>query len=260
TGATVHAVAVLSNHFHLLASFESVEQMASFACQLKTNLSKEVSRLQGWEGSIFAGRYRSVPLSDEPEIQRERLKYVLSQGVKEGLVLSPKDWPGVHSANALVEDETLRGIWVDRTRLYAARQRDRNAREADYTEATELELAPLPGLEELPKEERKAELKALIEAIESEIIERHRREGTVPIGVAAVLQTDPHKRPKRFSRSPQPHFHASKRVLKAMMEAFRAFAFSYRVAADLLAKGEHGVRFPENCFPPRLPFVQPSHG
>ncbi|MEM1182626.1 MAG: hypothetical protein AAGM22_30045, partial [Acidobacteriota bacterium] len=30
TGATVHAVAVLANHFHLLASFESVQQMASF--------------------------------------------------------------------------------------------------------------------------------------------------------------------------------------------------------------------------------------
>ncbi|MEO1086451.1 MAG: transposase, partial [Acidobacteriota bacterium] len=113
TGATVHAVAVLSNHFHLLATFDSVQQMASFMCQLKTNLSKEVGRLRDWEGSLYAGRYHSVPLSDEPEVQVERLKYILSQGVKEGLVLSPKNWPGVHSARALLDPDARQGNRVE---------------------------------------------------------------------------------------------------------------------------------------------------
>ncbi|MEO1369435.1 MAG: hypothetical protein AAFX50_19835 [Acidobacteriota bacterium] len=256
----MHAVAVLSSHFHLLASFESVEQMASFACQLKTNLSKEVRRLRDWEGSIFAGRYRSIPLSDEPAVQRERLKYILSQGAKEGLVLSPKDWPGVHSANALVDDEPIRGLWVNRTKLYAARQRDRNVTEADFTETTELTLAPLPCLEQLPKADRRVEVEALIDAIEADAVERHRQQGTVPLGVSAVLQADARGKSQRFIRSPQPLFHASKRWFEAMMDAFREFTFAYRVAADLLAKGRRDVRFPENCFPPRLPFVQPSYG
>ncbi|MEM1182513.1 MAG: hypothetical protein AAGM22_29470, partial [Acidobacteriota bacterium] len=256
TGATVHAVAVLSNHFHLLASFESVQQMASFACHVKTNLSKEVGKLHDWSGSLFAGRYRSVPLSDEPEIQEQRLKYVLSQGVKEGLVLSPEDWPGLHCAEALVHEEPLAGVWVNRTALYAARQRDEDVQEAAFAEPTELHLTPLPSLLDHPKADRCALVEGLIASIEAEALENHRKNHTVPLGVEAILARDPHDEPRRFSKSPQPYFHASKQVFKQLMEGFREFTAAYRRAAQRLADGDRAVQFPDNCYPPRLPFVE----
>ncbi|MEM1177364.1 MAG: hypothetical protein AAGM22_03395 [Acidobacteriota bacterium] len=252
----MHAVAVLSNHFHLLASFESVEQMASFACQLKTNLSKEVGRLQDWEGSLFAGRYRAIPLSDEPEIQRQRLRYVLSQGAKEGLVLSPRDWPGIHCADALVDGESIAGVWVNRTALYAARQRQRDVEEAAFTEGTQLHLAPLPYLSDLPRSEQRSEILEVIESIEAETLERHRQQGSVPLGVDLILAQDPYARAQRLKRSPRPYFHASQRVLKEMMEGFRSFVVSYGIAAKRLAAGDVTVSFPEHCFPPRSPFVR----
>ncbi|MEM1181043.1 MAG: transposase [Acidobacteriota bacterium] len=255
TGATVHAVAVLSNHFHLLASFDSVEQMASFACQLKTNLSKEIGRLHDWEGSLFAGRYRSVPVSDEPEIQLQRLRYVLSQGAKEGLVLSPKDWPGVHCAGALANDQPLAGIWIDRTSLYRARQRDGDATEASFTEETELRLAPLPCLQELPAVEQRSVVLNVIAAIEAETLERHQEHGTVPLGIDLILSQDPHTRSTRLRASPRPYFHASRRVFAVLMEGFREFISSYRIAAARLKSGDLTASFPGNCFPPRSPFV-----
>ncbi|MEO1082941.1 MAG: hypothetical protein AAFY88_01725 [Acidobacteriota bacterium] len=253
----MHAVAVLSSHFHLLCSFDSVEQMASFMCQLKTNLSKEIGRIYGREGPLFAGRYRSIPLSDEPEVQVERLEYILSQGTKEGLVLTPKDWPGVHSARALLDDEPIRGVWVDRTGLYAARQRAEDVTEMHFTEQTELHLAPLPCYKSLSIPERKKSICDLVDRIEARALHRHREQGTVPLGVAAVLSCDPHGRPRELSKSPKPHFHASKAAFKAMMEAFRVFVLAYRHAAGRLAEGHREVEFPDNCFPPRLPFVAP---
>ncbi|HSJ74704.1 MAG TPA: hypothetical protein VK899_00705, partial [Gemmatimonadales bacterium] len=52
---------------------------------------------------------------DEEAAQVDRLIYVLSNGVKEGLVARVEEWPGVHSAHALLTGEPLEGIWYDRT-------------------------------------------------------------------------------------------------------------------------------------------------
>ncbi|MEM1180260.1 MAG: transposase [Acidobacteriota bacterium] len=257
TGATVHAVAVLSNHFHLLASFTSVQQMASFVGQLKTNISKEVGRLHNWKGSLFDGRYSAVPLSDEPKIQLKRLRYVLSQGAKEGLVLSPLDWPGVHSARALVNRRKLRGVWVNRTDLYAARQRNPKTREDQFTEQTELQLTALPCLAHLSAKEQKRVVQDMILAIEKETLERHRRSGTAPAGAEAVTRRRAHDRPKHFRPMPRPHFHASKELLRVLTDGFRLFLTAYRRAADRLAAGELSVVFPDNCFPPRCPSSRP---
>ncbi|MEM1180085.1 MAG: transposase [Acidobacteriota bacterium] len=256
TGATVHAVAVLSNHFHLLASFTSVQQMASFACHLKTNLSKEVGKLRNWEGSLYAGRYHAVPVSDEPEIQIQRLRYIVAQGSKEGLVLSPKDWPGVHCACALVDQKPIPGLWVDRTALHAARQRGEAVDEAIFAQQTELHLAALPCWSHLSRAERGSAVEELIRSIEAETLERHRSQGTAPLGVDAILSRDPHGRPRDFTRSPKPHFHATRPVFAQLMEGFRGFVVAYRAAAERLAAGDRTAKFPENCFPPRLPFVE----
>src|SRR5215210_1214603 len=60
---------------------------------------------------------------NEEEAQIARLKYVLGNGVKEGLVEKVSQWPGVHCVRALVEGETVEGYWFDRSQEYAARQR-----------------------------------------------------------------------------------------------------------------------------------------
>ncbi|MEM8996877.1 MAG: transposase [Acidobacteriota bacterium] len=258
TAAEVHAVAVLSNHLHLLCSFETVEQMAAFVGQLKTNLSKEISRLHGWKGPLFAGRYHAVPLSDEPEIHIQRLKYLLSQGAKEGLVLSPSDWPGIHCARALAAGDPILGVWVDRTGLYAARQSDPSLSEAAFTEHLEIQITPLPCFAQVSAEIRRSTVRALIEEVEAEALGMHRRRRTAPIGATEICRRKPRDRPRQDPTSRKPHFHATRAVYGQLMEAFRIFTAAYRAAADRLAAGDRSAQFPENCFPPRLPFVQPA--
>ena len=259
TGALVHAVAVLSNHFHLLATFETVEQMSRFMGHLNTNLSKEVGTLHDWQGPLFAGRYHSIPLSREPAAQVERLRYILGQGTKEGLVASPRDWPGVHSAKALATDEPLQGVWVDRTKLYAARRKDRKARASDFSRDQALTLAPLPCWADLEAAERCRLVAALVEEIESETRARHEMAGTQPVGASQIRRRHPPHRTRIAQRRPKPRFHAVTRAARdALLEAYRHFLIAYRTAADRLASGEVGVSFPGGSWPSRLPFVEPS--
>jgi hypothetical protein len=72
---------------------------------------------------LWSRRYQAIVVSDEPEAQVTRLRYMLSQGVKEGLVAHPAEWPGASSVKALLEDSPIEGLWFDRTKEYFARRR-----------------------------------------------------------------------------------------------------------------------------------------
>ena len=254
----LHAAVFLSTHAHLHLTAESVEEMASFMRLVNASISREVGKIHDWSGTMWARRYTSVPVSDEPEAQIARLKYVLSNSAKEGLVLSPFDWPGVHCAAALVRGERLQGVWIDRTAFHEARKRGQDVSIEDFEEELELHFEPLPCWAHLEEEMWRGHVADMVREIEREALEMHAREGTVPAGATAVKRVHPHQRPKRESRSPKPMFHAKAiEVWKRMKEAFSAFLAEYAYAADRLRKGEPKPRFPPNCFPPGLPFVPP---
>jgi REP element-mobilizing transposase RayT len=117
----IAAVSVLSNHMHLLLIVDDAQEVAGFMRDLESKLAREVNRLTGWRGPVFERRYEMTIVTDEEAAQVERLKYVLANGVKENLVERVSQWPGVHSAEALIHGIPLEGHWFDRTRQYAAR-------------------------------------------------------------------------------------------------------------------------------------------
>ena len=47
---------------------------------LNGNLAREAGRLHRWREKFWSRPYRAIPVSYEPEIQIERLKYILEQG------------------------------------------------------------------------------------------------------------------------------------------------------------------------------------
>ena len=258
TGMRVHAIAVLSNHFHLLVSPSDTKQMADFMCLVGANLSKEVGRLHDWQGPMFDRRYASIPVSDEPRAQVARLRYLLEQGTKENLVLAPADWPGVHAVDALCQGRNLSGIWIDRTALFHARQCGEDATDAGFESQVELTLDPLPCWDQVPAATYQARVAEMVKEIERETIERHQREKTVPRGAQWVRQRHPHERAKPGHRSPKPRFHAfARKIRDELVAAYNEFLAAYRIAAERLAAGDTAVVFPENAFPPRLPFVTP---
>jgi hypothetical protein len=87
------AYAFLSSHYHLLLDITDAHQLANFMRYLNSNLAREVGRLVDWPDGIWSSRYRAIVVSQEEAAQIERLRYVLSNGCKEGLVGRPQDWP-----------------------------------------------------------------------------------------------------------------------------------------------------------------------
>ena len=82
-GMTICAVVVLSNHAHLLVVPSSGLQLAGFMQFFKSNLSSEIGGLRKWTGGLFRSRYEDVVVSHERVAHVDRLRYLLSHGVKE---------------------------------------------------------------------------------------------------------------------------------------------------------------------------------
>ena len=99
----------------------------------------------------------------------------------------------------------------------------------------------------------------MIDAIVAEAAaDRHAR-GIEVLGARGVLEQDPFGRPEKSKKSPAPHFHAaSKKAFMDLKAAYSEFYAEYREAAEKLKAGERLVEFPEGCFPPGLPFVEPA--
>lgn len=109
-GIELHAFVFLSNHFHLLLTVKDGRSLAKFMNHVDSNVARKLARLTGWSGAFWSRRYRSIEAID-PAAVEERLAYILGQGVKEGLVASPHDWPGATSLRANLYGKTLRGTW-----------------------------------------------------------------------------------------------------------------------------------------------------
>ena len=139
----LHGFVFLGTHLHVLATFVDAKRMADFMRHFTQKLSKEVKKVHDWDAVVFPKRYRHVELSQEPDIDLARLRYIFRNTCKENLVHSPLEWPGVSSAEALVTGEPMRGIWIDRTAYQRAKNRGKEVSVEDFTE--ELELHPHPG-------------------------------------------------------------------------------------------------------------------
>ncbi len=150
TGMKIVGPGTMSNHMHQLVVPESTKQMSEFMRYVNSNVARKIGRLYGWKEKFWAKRYSAIIVSDEERAQVGRLKYLLCQGVKEGLVERPEEWPGLHLAPALLAgySSITGGIWHDRTAQYRAAKRAGSAAEVRASDFIEkglaIELEPLP--------------------------------------------------------------------------------------------------------------------
>jgi len=221
------------------------------------NTSKEAGRLHGWRGTLWSTPYKDMTVDDDEASQIARLRYHLAQGAKDGLVWNPKDWPGIHSARALIEGKPLVGKWISRTSQWAARLRKgADASDRAHSEELELHLAPIPCWAHLPEKVWRRRVAELVEDIEREAREKHAREQTVPLSPRRVRKVHPHHAPEKVAWSPMPRvFALNPRRRKELLATISTVVAAYRDAADRLRKGSENVRFPEGTFPPGLPYV-----
>lgn len=261
-GVELHAFVFLSNHYHLLATVQSAHQLALFVGYLNANLAKEAGRLHGWREKFWSRRYQAIPVSEEEAAQLDRLRYVLSHGAKEGLVRSPRDWPGVHSIDALLGDSALKGLWFSRTREYAARQRGEEFNPLEHAETERVTLTPLPCFRHLDEDPRRARINELVAEIEATARQRYQELELEPLGRRAIQRQEPTARPNKIKKASAPLVHAAtKRVRRAFFEAYHTFVATYRQASERLLLGDTATLFPEGCFLPSRPalaFARPG--
>jgi hypothetical protein len=246
----------LSSHYHLLLAVDDARQLSLFMAYVNSNLAREISRLHRWPEKIWSRRYQGIVISDEEPAQIARLKYLLENSCKEGLVARPQDWPGVHVAKALIQGEDLSGLWFDRTREYAARNRGEKFDRLQFATPETLFLSPLPCWNDLSQETWRARALGIIHEIAKETAIHLASTGSQPLGASAILSKHPHYRPKTQKRSPAPLFHAfSAAARRELWEAYRLFVGAFRQAAEKLRAGNRDAVFPLGSFPPALPFV-----
>jgi hypothetical protein len=245
-----------SNHASFVCMPPSAWMLWNFMRDLLSALATRLNAEHDREGTLWERRYRAIPITDDAKLQ-ERFAYCLLQGTKENLVASAREWPGVSAVTQLMGGPQLVGRWRDGTASYALRrQRERKLERAakrghalELPEAPEvwieypIRLAPLPPWADLRPGQRRARVTAIVNDDDEATRKRHRRDGTRPLGVAAIRATDPFARPARSKKSPAPLCHAS---TPALRDGFRAALGDYvrsvrgvaeRVEASLPAAG-----------------------
>ena len=246
----------LSNHYTLLVITPDEQTLSAFMDHFNGNIAREVGRLFADCPEHFWGRrYRAIYVGESPWIQVNRLKYLLSQGTKEGLVARASDWPGASSVLALTTGVTEKGIWFDRTAEYRARLRKQTPTRYQYSIEYPLEHAPLPCWVRFSTHERIARCRELLAEIEAEGAARNKELGRRPMGRKKILEQDPHDHPRKIARSPAPLSHGHREERELYKNLYWAFVRHYRSASARVRSGD--VRaycdFPPRCFYPRIP-------
>jgi REP element-mobilizing transposase RayT len=238
-----------SNHFHAMVRAPSCLAMSKFMQRLQSNIAIKVGRLVGWRGRFFGRRYSAEPVVDEGA-QVGRLVYILSHGVKEGLVSTVREWPGLSCVQSLLDGGSpSRHWWRDWTRrskmeINEKVNHDRFSDECPGS-VESLALTPLPCWAAHSGPERARMVAELVEEIDAAAPNKSRG------NAGGIEAQDPRDRPQRSTHAPRPKAHAADRgAWREAVDRYRAFLVHYREAARRWLAGGFDVEFPPHCFRP----------
>jgi hypothetical protein len=159
----------------------------------------------------------------------------------------------------LLTGDPLVGVWYDRTQEYRYRLRGKEPEPMQFATVETLTLDPLPCWKHLPAEEYRERMAEIVAEVIAEARAAREAKGVEPLGADAIRRQQPHTRPNRTKKSPEPLFHtASRRAYLELREAYSRFVAAFRDAAEKLKAGDRLVTVPEGSFPPALPFVRPA--
>ena len=259
-----------TNHCHHLIRADNAEQVKAVFRLANRQIAHEVQKLckehsKPWNGGIFCKKRASIIEVVGREAELGRLRYLLSQGVKDGLVPHPTKWPGVQSASAWLSGSMkLTGSWIDRTSLYeiergASRRKKKVTRKWLTLKAFKacerrvvLPLWPLPCMDDMSPNERRAIVHELCGSI---LIEHKGKISEVPRDWKKRL-CNPAKftyRPASAKHDIVPEVHAdSKETWRLWKIEWDNWLNLYTRASERLRKGiaEALHEFPQGCFIP----------
>jgi hypothetical protein len=227
----LHAFIFMSNHKHYVARVADAEQACGFVGYMNRNTAIAAQRLTGWNDDVWS-HTSMIPILDD-DAAMARLRYVLSNGVKEGLVESPLHWPGPTGVHALLEERPIQAAWRP------MRQKHPLPTDPVYP----IEVAPLPSLMNHPLLVRRQLLEELIHGIEED--GRRRRDGRPVLGVAALRAQDPTEETEWVNQHDVPLAFSSRTdLLDRFLEQRAAFIDQFRRAARARRETMPATEFP----------------
>ena len=237
----LYGLCFMSNHYHLLLSSKDAASLAQFMQYLNSNIAREIGREHKWRDKFWSRRYRATAVLDDVAVV-DRMKYILSNSVKEGLVKHPRYYPGVHCYRHLVEGRPLHGVWVNRTSMHT----DPGLTEADASESLTLKLSRLPCYEDMSHLAYRDFIKGLTNEMLSETDRPNKA-----LGQKRILNQDPLHSLTQTSKTPAPLCHTTCARLRARFrQAFKDFVSAYKEAYTQLSRGHFKDVFPEGSIPP----------
>jgi hypothetical protein len=206
----LHEFIFMSNHKHYILRGADAENTCGFAGYMNRNTALAAKRVTGWDDDVWS-HTSIVPILDD-DAAIGRLRYVLSNGVKEGLVASPLDWPGVTGVHALLDETPILAPWRPVTQAHAS------PTDVVYP----IQVAALPCWQEYPTEHRRRLHESLIHGIIEDGVAQ--RAGRPVLGVAALRAQDPLEETELDNDDDAPIAHASR---MDVLHAFRAQRAAY---------------------------------
>lgn len=130
TGCAVHSYALMSNHVHLLISFDDEAAPGALMKAQGERYVRYFNKRHGRSGTLWEGRYRSCVVDNESYLMKCH-SYIEYNPVRAGMVVHPADYRwSSHPGNAGVREDAL----LTPHELYNRLGADDGARQAAYRE------------------------------------------------------------------------------------------------------------------------------
>ena len=245
----LYGYAYLSNHGSLLLGVRSAAHLSRIMNFIHSNIARELGRKEhsDWRGKFFERRGRAILVLSDEDVEA-RLKYLLANGTKEGLVARPERWTGAHCARVLCQGGRDMGLWVNRSRLQRIVESYSEA-EHEASERIPVRLSQIPSRAHLSPEQYRSFAREMCREISVEAKEE--RKGKPPLGAHRAERMNPHFRPEATAHSPAPLVHCTDRDHRhGFKGAYKAFVEAFRAACDALVEMEWEREFPEGGLPP----------
>jgi putative transposase len=227
----------MSNHLHD-AFYDRHGNAPAFYEHFHKLLAKCMNALRGrWE-NLFSSEHVCVVRLETREALVDKLVYIATNPVKDGLVERVDQWPGASGYRALLSGEPLR----------ATRPTHFFAEDGTMPEEVTLHLSIPPELGD--REEILAEVRARVAAVEEEEARKRAQTGRRVLGCYAVLRQSWRESPN--SREPRRNLRPTiaARNLWARLEAIqrkREFTAAHRTARLALLAG-NPIPFPHGTY------------
>ena len=193
----LYGYAFMSNHIHLMLQGPPSD-FSAFMGFLKRELSRRLGQRYRLPGTLWHQRYAMSALPTH-ESQLKCLRYILSQGVKEGLVARPIDWPGLHCAKTLLSKNPEIGQWFNASEYHQAKARNalrktpKKISRRTFYRRLKVHLAVLPALKDYTSYEQLKKLQAINNDIIKSGEDARKHESIKLVGVKKVIQTSTHE-------------------------------------------------------------------